>query len=364
MAIIGIADLKANALPANWVLDEMRRLELQSGATIDEIAAELQTVVQETSLELLRDENYGGMLAVQDSVEVEYHIGDDDDIEELTEHGIPGTSSSDTTGHSIPIRPYGRGLGWTYMGLPKRRRTQIDADIMATVTKIRSHMQRGTLQRAFKMEAEAVGNQAGASVPLADGGVADSSYVPPTSPEGETFLSTHDHYIRVAALNDANVNAHIEHLEEHGYEPPFNIAASKTDAAGWIALTGFKRPEWADLIYHSTPEVRANIMDQQTYVGYYESNRGIARVWLTPRVPTNYYKVFKSFGSGDPRNPVRIRIDPLYGFGYRLVPGVWANSPLHVLVYQADLGWGIGNRTNGVCVFVDASGDYETPAIL
>lgn len=364
MAIIGIADLKASALPANWVLDEMKRLQLQSGATIEEITAELQTVVQETSLEILRDENYGGMIAVQDSIEVEYHIGDDGDIEEMTEHGIPATSTSDTTGHSIPLKPYGHGLGWTFMSLPKRRRSQLDADMSATVTKIRTNYQRGALTRAFKMEAEPVGTGAGASVPLADGGVADANYVPPSSPQGETFLNTHDHYIRVAALSDANVNAHIEHLEEHGYEPPFNIIASKTDAAAWIGLTGFKRPEWADLIYHATPEVRANIMDQQTYIGYYESNRGIARVWLTPRVPTNYYKVYKSFGIGDPRNPVRIRIDPLYGFGYRLVPGVWANSPLHVLIYQSDHGWGIGNRTNGVVVYINGTGDYVSPAIL
>ena len=365
MAIIGIHDLKANGLPDNWVLPEMKRLQLQAGVSIEEVTSELQMVVQETSLEILRDENYAGLFAIQDSVEIEYHIGDDDDIEELTEHGIPGVSTTDTTGHSIPIRPYGRGVGFTYMALPKMRRSQIEAQMRGTVTKIRNHLQRGPLQRLFKMEAESVGAQSGASVPLADGGVSDTTYIPPNSHEGETFQGTHDHFIRVAAITDANINLHVDHLREHGHEPPYNIIAARSDVTTWLGLSGFKKPEWAGLIYHANPDIRAAISDQQSYVGYYESESGVCRVWLTPRLPSNYYNIHKTYGAGNPQNPVRMRIDPLYGYGYRIVPGMWANSPQHVVIYQSDHGWGVGqDRTNGVCVYVAGAGDYVSPSIL
>lgn len=362
MATLGFADLKDTALPSLWDAGEITKLKLQDGRTFEQLVGEVRAGLQILNGSFLDMPHYSGLFAVQDDVEVEYEIGVSNGFQVSSEYSTPDPGRGATSGHNIPLVPYDRGVGWTLRYLRKARADSLDADVRSVVRDARSLFQKQLLTRLFKMEGETVGTTSNASVPLADGGTTDSTYVPPESPEGETFLSTHDHFLRHDAINDTNFGTTIEHLQEHGHMSPFDIVAARADAASWVALTGFKQPEWQEIVYRTT--TTSNIAEISEYFGYIETDYGVCRLWITPRVPTNYYSAFKTYGAGDPRNPLRVRIDPDLGFGYNLAPGTWVNAPTFLAVPIAEFGVGIGeDRTNGVCVEIDAAGDYATPTI-
>lgn len=363
MATLGISALADLALKSLWDLSEIRKLQLQDGATFDKVVQDVNGAMASFNREMVTMPHYSDLLAVQDDVTLEYPVGVTNGVQVSTEFGRPDPKRGKTTGHSLPITPYDRGLGWTMRFLRKARMTQIDADVRSSVTDLRNHWQQSLLQRLFKIEGDTVGATANASVPLADAGATDANYIPPDSPEGESFDATHTHFLRLAALSTANIETAVEHLQEHGHIAPYTLIGSRADIATYTALTEFKKPEWAGLVYRDTVD-RAMIDGIEDFYGYIETDFGIVRVWLTPRVPTAYFSVYKPYGPGDARNPLRVRIDPLTGFGWQLVPGLWLNAPEMMAVLYAEYGIGIGeDRTNGVCVEIDASGDYATPVI-
>lgn len=363
MATLGISSIADLALKSLWDLSEIRKLQLQDGATFETVVQDVNGAMQAFNREMVSMPHYSELLAVQDDVDLEYPVGVTNGVQDSTEFGRPDPKRGKTTGHSLPVRPYDRGLGWTMRFLRKARITQIDADVRSAVTDLRNHWQQALLTRLFKMEGETVGATANASVPLADGGTTDANFIPPQSPDGENFLATHDHFLRLAALSTTNIEVAVEHLQEHGHVAPYNLIGSKADIATYTGLTEFKKPEWAGLTYREATD-RAKIAGIEDFIGYIETDYGLVRVWVTPRVPTAYFAVYKPYGPGDARNPLRVRIDPLTGFGWQLVPGVWLNAPEMMAVLYAEYGIGIGeDRTNGVCVEIDASGDYASPTI-
>jgi hypothetical protein len=346
-----------------WDGDELTKIRLQDGRTFEQMQAEIQAALMMLNGQMLNMAHYGDLVAVQDDAEYEYNIGDSNVVEVMGEYSAPTPRRGATTGHMLPLTPYTYGLGWTWRYLAKARSTRLDADVRSAVVAIRDNWQKTLLTRFFKVEGETVGTTSNASVPFADGGDTDSNYVPPDSPEGESFTSSHDHFLRQTAINDTNFTTALEHIQEHGHQSPFDVIASRADISSWTALTGWKNPEWPGIMYHASGVERADVQEVSAYFGYIETDYGIARLWATPRVPTNYYGVFKSYGPGDPRNSLRIRIDMNTGFGWRLVPGQWVNMPTQMAVAYAEYGVGIGDRTNGVCVEIDSSGDYASPTI-
>lgn len=363
MAVLGFANLVNNTLPTLWNQAEMERIRLADGATFDSVAQEIQDALGELNSALLEDLQYGGLFSVQDNVEVGYHVGGSKGVQLATEYGVPDPGKGQVTGHSIPLHPWWTGAGWTLLGIGDRTRMQIEADVRLTISDVHDHFQQRALRRFFRSTAEAVGTTAGASVPFADGGTADANYVPPKSNKGKSFANTHDHFLRVSALSNTNVDAAILHVQEHGHMGPFEAIVPEADVSSWQALTNFKKPEWAGIVYGNGTE-RASLDNVETYVGYYESPYGICRLWSTPRLPTNYFGVYKSYGAGDMRNPLRMRIDPNFGYGWRIVPGTWVNSPSLLAVCMAKYEFGIGqDRANGVCVYIAGSGDYADPTI-
>ncbi|MBN1430452.1 MAG: hypothetical protein JXB07_18930 [Anaerolineae bacterium] len=366
MATLGPADLKDLALPSLWDLTEIKKVALADGATFDQIVADVQSGLSVLNNSLVTGAHYSGLVAVQDSVEVEYPVGVSNGVEEATEYSVPTPKRGATTGHSLPIRPYDRALGWTMMYLRKARRAKLDTDVRSAVSDMRNHFQQMALRRFFLMAGESVGSTANASVPLADGGATDANYVPPQSPEGETFLYTHDHFLRIAAVTAADLETHVEHLQEHGHQAPYELIIPRADIATWTNTTTFpkfKAPEWAGVVY-GTGSDRAAMQGINEYMGAIETGYGICRLWATPRLPTAYYGLYKSYGLLDPRNPVRMRIDPKVGFGWQLVPGNWINAPQLMAVMYAEYGFGVGeDRSNGVCVYVAGAGDYVSPTI-
>lgn len=368
MATLGFADLKDTALPVLWDLAEIKKVQLAEGRTFDEMVRDILTGLQVLNGALLDMAHYSDLYAVQDTPDVEYPVGVSNGFEEATEYGVPNPRRGATTGHSLPIKPYDRAMGWTMMYLRNARLNKLDADIRSVVTDAKTLWQQKLLTRFFKMEGETVGATANASVPLADGGATDASYVPPDSPEGEAFASSHNHFLRHAALTQSgSLETAIETLQEHGHQSPFDAIVPRVDIATWANtanFAGFKNPEWPGIVYHASATERAAIPEITNYVGYVETDYGIVRLWATPRLPTNYYGLFKTYGPGDVRNPLRVRINRNVGFGYNLVPGNWVNAPAQLAVAYTEFGAGIGeDRTNGVCVYINAAGNYVTPVI-
>lgn len=367
MAVLGPADLKDLALPSLWDSSEILKFRLEDGRTFDQLLAELRAgLAAFNQNNLLAMPTYGQLFAVQDTPEVEYPTYTTRGVQEFVEYAFATPGHGATTGHMIGTKAWNISLGWTMRYLQKARSAKLDADVRMALTDIDNHWQQRLLNRFFKSTADTIGSS-GKSVPFADGGTADSTYIPYVSPRGETFLSTHSHYLgQAATLTTALVDAAIKHVWEHGHNAPYTIIIPEADIATWAALSSFKKPEWADIAYNSsTTERAAGLADVNMDVfGYYESPYGIARVWATPRLSTKYYGVFKPYGTGDARNPLRVRFDPNVGFGWNIVPGSYAMMPQLQATMFAEFDIGVGeDRTNGVCVFNDAGATYVDPTI-
>lgn len=366
MALLGFGDLKDQTIHALWDLAELKRLELRDGTTFDQMVTEVQDAANAVSGEILSAPHYSDLFSVQNNPDIEYGVYTGGGIQEMTEYSVPDPFRGKTTGHMLPIKMWNRTLGWTFLSLESRRRTQLEADIQVLVTDIRDHYQQRLMQKFFTMEASKVNDTAGSSVPFADGGTADANYVPLQGPQGQTFLVTHDHYLRVTAVSNANNLAAVQHLTEHGHQPPFDLLIANADIATYRALTEWRSPEWAGIVYRdaSSGTDRAALSGIQEYLGYLETADGIVRVWESVRVPTAYSAMWKAYGAGSPQNPLRMRVDSNVGFGWSVIPGNFVNAPLALVAARSEFDVGVGNdRTNGVFTEIDSTGDYATPTI-
>jgi hypothetical protein len=371
MAVLGFSDLKSNALPTLWDEAEITKARLEDGTSLGALQAELRAALMGVNRELLAMPHYSDLFSVQDTPEIEYPIGTSNGFEEATEYAAPDPRRGKTYGHMLPIKPYDRSLGWTIMHLMKSRRQTVEADLRSVVIDARKLFQQKLLTRFFDDTANTVGATSLADLPFANSTNDVSGYIPPVSPEGEEFANTHDHFhgygtsgITQDTIDQSAVEVALEHLQEHGHSSPFDLVGSRTDVASWTNttnVTGWKAPEWPGILYHASAVERAPTMVSD-FFGYIETDYGIVRVWLTPRVPTYHFGVFKTYGPGDQRNPLRVRIASNIGFGFNLVPGNWTNAPTQLLVAYTEFGVGVADRVNGVCVDLDAS-TYSAPTI-
>jgi hypothetical protein len=372
MAVLGFSDLKNTALPTLWDAAEITKARLADGSSLAALTGELRAALMGVNRELLAMAHYSDLFAVQDNPELEYPIGTTNGFEDATEYTAPDPRRGKTYGHMLPIKPYDRSLGWTMMYLRKARRLSLQADLQSVIIDARKLWQQKLLTRFFDDTANTVGSTSLADLPFANSTNDVSGYTPPVSPEGEEFASTHDHFlgsgttgITASTLDQSAVDVALEHLQEHGHSGPFDLVGSRTDVSSWTDttnVTGWKAPEWGGVMYHASAVERAAQPGIGLFYGYIESDYGIVRVWLTPRVPTNHFGVYQTYGPGDQRNPLRVRIASNIGFGFNLVPGNWVSAPGQMLVAYTEFGVGVGDRVGAVLVDVAAS-TYSAPTI-
>lgn len=372
MAVVGFGSLMDKALPSLWDADYLKKIDLAEGVSLEAITQEANDALEMVSREVLQHPHYSGLFAVDDEAELEYPIGHDDEWEEATEYTAPDARRGKTTGHMLPIKKYDWALGWTNMYLREARPSKLRADIQKMIDTARNLWQKQALTRLFSKTANSVGTTS-SDVPWADAGSADSTYVPPQSPEGETFTSSHNHFLGYGTsgitqdtIDQSAVTVAIEHLQEHGFSGPWDLVGSRTDAGSWANtanVTGWKPPLFNGVAYQGSAVERAIVGDISKYMGFIETEYGIVRVWLTPRVPTLNFSVYQTFGAGHPRNPMRMRYNPNVGFGFRLVPGHYIDDPVSLLVGYSEFGYGVGeDRCAAVCVDLQAS-TYANPTI-
>jgi len=372
MAVIGFSDLRNNTLPALWDGDYFARLEMRDGTSFEAMVQRASAALAGFNGELLSMPHYSGMFAVQDTPAIKYAIGTSNSWEVATEYGVPDPRRGKTEGHMAPIRPYDWALGWTQMYLREHFAEDLDADIKSMIDSARKLWQKALLTRFFDDTANTVDATALADLPFANSTSDISTYVPPVSPQGEEFASTHNHFLGYGTtgvtqdtFDISAVDVMVEHLQEHGYASPYEMIVSRTDISSWAAITGFKPPDWQGISYHASAVERADFNDIGSYIGSVETKRGMAQLWETPRVPTKHAGLYKRVDDGiggGAGAPLRVRIDDMYGFGFNLVPGNYVNSPVHLVVGFGKFGVAVGNRLNGVLLDLAAS-TYSAPSI-
>lgn len=363
MGVLGPNDLKQWALPVGWDAARLQQLRLASGETYAQLVNDINAGMAMANAALLSDPLMTSLVHLSDERTTEYPIGVSNGMEDHTEYGRPENKRGKTTGHMAEPVDKDRATGWTKDFLEKCRRAQIDADIASIIQDIKDGWQKAILTRHFKKTYTAVG-AAGKSMPYADGGTADSTYIPPQFPARATtaFLATHDHMVRLDGYTQANLESAVALLWEHGVDGPFDMVISQANIADWsntTNVTGWvKRAD--GLIRYGNAVDLAQVGGD--YIAVIEtSTYGPVRVRSSARIPTTFWSVYKSFGSMDARNPIRI-VPPAAGIGAEMQYGqAPVYYPLEEVFFRLRFEQAIANRVGAVCV--KSGGAYASPTI-
>ncbi len=365
MATLGPNDLKQWALPAGWDAARLENLRLASGENYEQLINDIADGLAMANGSLMADPIISSLCTVSDEMTVEYRTGVSNGFEDHTEYSLPDAKRAHTTGHMLEPISKDRALGWTWDFLRKARRSQIDADIASAMQDLKDVFQKTVLTRVFKSTYTSVGSS-GKSMPVADGGTADSTYVPPNYPErADAFTYTHTHLGRLNGITQANLETQVAHLWEHGFDAPYDLLVAQADLSSWsntTNVTGWvKRAD--SLIKYGIQTDLATV--DPSYIAVIEtSTYGPVRVRATARVPTAYWAVYKSFGPGDSRNPIRLAPSPNFGLGAVLLAGDHIRQfPLEYAVLFLEMFVGIQDRVSIVLTENDTSGSYATPTI-
>lgn len=366
MTTLGPNDLKQWALPAGWDAARLEQLRLATGENYALLINDIVAGLAVQNAALLADPIAASLISVTDEMAIEYPTGVSNGFEDHTEYAQPTGKRGATTGGMLEPIDKDRKLSWTFDFLRKARRSQIDADIASALADLRDVWQRTILQRMFKSTYTAVGS-AGKSMPVADGGTADSNYVPPNRPDrAAAFAYTHTHLLRLDGITQANLESAVSNLWEHGYDAPFDLLVAQADMASWsntTNVTGWvKRAD--GLIKYGTQTDLATAGED--YIAVIEtSTYGPVRVRASARIPTAYWAVYKSYGALDSRNLMKVAPSPTWGLGAALMAGANIQQfPLENAILRLEFYAGVADRVAAAVVENDSSGNYATPTIL
>ena len=367
MATLGINDLKQYALPTYWDAARVSQVRLQSGETYEQFISDVAAALSMQNAALLQDPLVGGMVSTTTEMMVEYPIGVSNGFQDHTEYGMPDQKRGATTGHMLYLKERDRGLGWTWDMLRKARRSQLDADIASAMKDVRDDFKKRALTRLFKSTYTAVGSS-GRSMPVADGGTADSAYVPPNNPDrASAFDTSHTHLLRLNDITQANLETAVADIWEHGHDAPYDLLAAQADLGSWTDVTNVTgyvpRPD--PLIRYGMSQDLANTGDSDV-IGVIDTDYGAVRLHISARVPTKYWAIYKSHGNLDQRNPLRIRYDESFGIGAVLLAGDHIRQfPLENAMLFSAYGFSIGeDRCAAAIVYNHTTGSYTDPTIL
>jgi len=364
MALLGINDLKQFALPVGWDGGELAQYALADGTSYEQMVDGIAAALTVANQGLLNDPVWGGLLAITEEIGIEYRDGNTGGMSVRTEYQKADVRRASTSGHTLPIKSYDRALGWTFDFLRKARAAQLEADIADALYDMRDNWEAQLLTRFFSDAENAVGN--GYDVPFVAGSGGNVLVTPPPY-AGQTFANTHTHFDRKATTDRAAaLNAGAKHLWEHGIFGPYNAIVPFADIATYTALGNFIKPdrgvEYVS-VGSNAPYAQA-VLEDERFIGLYESDYGLLRLWITPHLPTNYLGIYKPYGLNDPRNALRVRFARDLGVGAVLMRGEgFRQYPLEHAIVLHEFGVGVGNRLNGYACYFHSSGGYTSPSI-
>lgn len=363
MTVLGPNDLKQKAIPQYIDSAELRRWQLRSGETYEQLVSDITDSLSMANGMLLTMPLIASLISTTEEVATEYAIGVSNGFEEASEYGRPEDKRVKTTGHMLPLKKYDRGMGWTWEFLLEARRIQIDSNIASLIADLRNIWMQKILTRLFKSTYDTVAS--GRSMPVADGGTADSAYIPQMQPDrAAAFDATHTHLGRLNGITQANLETEVTHVWEHGHDAPYDLLVSETDLGSWTdatSITGYV-PRANELIRYGVTQDLATVDD--TYHGVIETKHGPVRLRSNARIPTKYWSVYKSYGALDARNPLVVRYDPLFGIGAVLLAGDHIREfPLENVISYIRFGVGVQDRVGAALVYNHTTGSYTDPTI-
>jgi len=362
-------NLKHVGLPGGWDATELTRLTLADGTTYQQIVKDIDDGLQIAG-EMLMQSYAAQLISITDEPALEYGQGASGGFTRITERGKGEGTRGATGGHMLPLLGWDAPLFWTYLFLKNARRRQLDENVDNIIRHTKDVFEKQVYTRFFKMEEE-TGHYfglgaSGYSVPFCDGGAGTQAFTPKAYPDrGGTFAASHDHYLRLNGITQANLESAVAALWEHGVDGPYDLVASYADLSSWTNttnVTGYiERPD-PSVAYGNSSEL-ANVSD--IYQGGVKTDLGFVRLKTSGRVPTGYWGVTKVHGVNDPRNPLKVRVEKGRTMVTpELIVENMGSFPLQGAVPMIFFGVGVGEmREAAVLVENDSSGDYATPTI-
>lgn len=347
---LGPRDLSTLTTFTGYDADELLKYALADGTTIDIVDAQLRAGLGAVNVKF-QSGLWGDLCYFTDEPRVDYRMGSTNSMERSTEYGLPDDYRATVEGHMLPILDWDRGLAWTYKYLKQARLSDISADIADGLKAVEDRWRVSIFTRLLQR-----GDDSGANKGLGSSGyspgfatTAGSTNVDFTPPSfgGNTFASTHEHYVAIAGgvPTVAMFQDAYSELREHGHTPPFDFLASDSDRVAITNLNGFT----PNLANTNSDVIQAITLNQVNlpaeYIGEIES----FRVRTDYGIPQYYACAFKTYGVNSPRNPVAIRL-----FKGTTLPTAIASThpnvgsmmhPLQSLMLFFEFGVGINDRT-------------------
>jgi hypothetical protein len=370
--VLGPSTLLAKALPAGWDGTRIAEWSTREGVTYQELASKVALALASFNADLAA--RWSPFYFLTEEVAMEYANGGSvTEAPDITDVDDPDSLGGTTIGHMLDLRVYGGAVGGTKRYFRDARVAKINADVSVNVKRLEWRFEKKLLTRMFTNTENAIGSS-GYDVPFVRGTGGNVDFAPPAY-GGEAFATSHDHFVGFATASlgfDDMLDGLTETLQEHGHEAPYSAIVSRADIASYLALTNFiqmvdPRVMVIDRASATTgPQFFSRAQRTFGHFGDYQSAYGLVELYSSYRVPTGYAGLYKSYGNGDGRNPIAIRVHPDTGFGAYIVPETALDNkyPIKKLNIEMEYGIGVGtDRTNGAVGYLVSGGTYANPTI-
>jgi hypothetical protein len=292
-----------------------------------------------------------------------YGGGDAQVMEESDQFGAPSAQKiSAGITVDLPLRRYVIGAQWTRQSFEMMSTNQLAADFDSKLSADRLNLLNAAKRALFTATnysfVDYLGRPAGVTLAV-KALVNNDGTALPVGPNGETFATSHTHYLANATLTAAALTNLVTTVQEHYNSGTPVIVISQTDEAAVRALAGFVALADVRIVQpggSTTQFARgnldvANLYDRQ--IGLF----GAAEVWVKPWGIANYALAYMRG-----QVPLVMR-QPIYGpAGDLRLMADNDGYPMFGRMFERQFGMGVWNRT-AAAVLQFNNGTYTSPTI-
>lgn len=292
-----------------------------------------------------------------------YGTGDTKTFDVLDQWGAPDAQKiSAAATVDFPLDRFGNALQWTRQWMISNTVEQLAAEVKAILDGDRNNVIR-QIKRAIYLSSnytftDKLGNPANVALAVKAFANNDGSGYP-VGPNGETFATSHTHYLANATLTTTAATSLITAVQEHVNVGTPVVVINSADEATWRSLTGFTAYVDARLSLNANanqPFARLDYSDlYNRAIGIY----GNAEIRIRPWAVSGY-----AFAYVENQPPVlAMRVPSLApGLGDLQLVADDERYPLRAKTYERQFGVGVWNRVGGA-VLDHGHGSYTNPTI-
>ncbi len=296
-----------------------------------------------------------------------YGTLDTKQMQEMDQWGTPEVQKV-TAGVTVgfPLRRYGDAIGWTYDFMLQNTVAQLAAEVDAIAGADFRNMMRAAKQALYVSTnysfVDKLGGGGGTpNVTLAVKALVNNDGLAlPVGPNGETYATSHNHYLANATLTAGVLTNLIVTVQEHFNEGTPIVVISQTDEATVRALTGFIADVDARIVQPQTATYTTSGVDVRNLYDRRIGLFGAAEVWIKPWAIPNYALCYIR---GNMPRPLLMRVPERTELANLRLVVDDERHPLYARAYERRFGMGAWNRVAaGVLYF--AGGAYVNPTIV